>query len=87
MSVCIAVDTKYNIRLTAVGLPEPSSKPWHERQRIITSVCDRLFGGLDASLRTVREACSSLAIGDETPETRGRAEKVRGEARQEAGQP
>ncbi len=58
-----ADDTRYVIRVKATGLPEPFSKPWQERQRIISRVCDRLVGDLDSSLHAVRKLYSSLDSG------------------------
>ena len=79
MPECIGVDPTCVIRVKARGLPEPSSKPWHERQRIIASVCDRLLGDLDASLHAVREACDSLDFGAKVPQAGDPANESRHE--------
>ena len=66
-----AGETAKVIRVKATGLPEPFRKPWQERRRITTSVCDRLVNDLDRSLNALRELCSSLnfALPGETGET------------------
>jgi hypothetical protein len=59
----IGAEPTARVKLHQAGLPEPFRKPWHERKRIITRVCDRLVGDLDSSLHAVRELCSSLDSG------------------------
>jgi hypothetical protein len=58
-----AGDTVDGLRVVATELPEPFSRPRHERQQIVTSVCDRLVGDLDSTLRAARELCSSRNSG------------------------
>lgn len=53
-------ETTYVMQTKATALPVAFGRPWNERQRIITSVCNRLVGDLDSSLHAVGELCSSL---------------------------
>jgi len=53
-------ETTYIIQPEANALPVAFGRPWNERQRIITSVCNRLVGDLDSSLHAIGELCSSL---------------------------
>lgn len=58
-----AGETTTVIRVSAEAASEPFSRPWHERQKLVASVCDRLAGNLDGSLRAARELCASLNSG------------------------
>ena len=53
-------ETTYFIQPRPTAFPVAFGRPWNERQRIITSVCNRLVGDLDSSLHAVGELCSSL---------------------------
>ena len=56
-------ETTYVMQTKATALPVAFGRPWNERQRIITSVCNRLVGDLDSSIHAVGELCSSLDSG------------------------
>jgi hypothetical protein len=58
-----AGDTVDGLRVVANGPSEPFSRPRHERQPIVASVCDRLVGNLDSSLRAAWDLCSAQKSG------------------------